>query len=74
MNECQIGDNGASAIAEGYARNIWLTHIHLRNNDITDKPGWEILMALKFQSNLLISKPYREISTGSVKPCEQPAW
>ncbi|CAI2375995.1 unnamed protein product [Moneuplotes crassus] len=48
LNECQIGDKGATAIAEGLIRNNTLTHLHLRNNDITDLPGKEILQTLYF--------------------------
>ena len=48
MNECEIGDNGANAIAEGFIRNNTLTHLLLRNNNITDIPGKEILEGLQF--------------------------
>jgi len=48
MNEWEIGDKGATAIAEGFIRNNILTHLLLRNNDITDIPGRDILSGLQF--------------------------
>lgn len=48
MNECDIGDKGATAIAEGLIRNNVLTHLFLRNNDISDEPGKDVLSVLQY--------------------------
>ena len=44
----KIGDEGAIAIAEGYIRNNAITHLLLRNNNISDEAGKEIIQGLSF--------------------------
>jgi len=48
MNSCRIGTKGGYAIAEGFVRNNFLTHLYLTNNYISDEAGKEILSGLQF--------------------------
>lgn len=49
MNNCNIGNDGAIAIAEGYVRNNSITHLLLRDNNISDNAGAEIIKGLRFE-------------------------
>lgn len=43
---CNIGNEGAVSIAEGYVRNSSVTHLYLRDNHISDLAGVELIKGL----------------------------